>query len=276
VREKPTILFEGWRIFSCCGPVHVPPFVNFRQFEVDAGVVHTLIIDSDTRRVLAVYDGCPSRDTLNHCLNDLILPRLLASNGDLVLHGSLVSTAFGLVGFIGASGWGKSTLAASFAARDATLLTDDAFRMQVSGGEWRGERIFPSLRLFPDAIEQICPEIDETAPVADYTTKRRLQFLSEQESGLLRALFRLADDAEDVRVTRLAPAEACIALVSNAFALEANEPREAAKRFANAAEAAKRLPVFNLVYPRDFGRLGEVHTAVLGAVKQCQLKADSP
>jgi hypothetical protein len=200
----------------------------------------------------------------------------LAFDGKLILHGSLVSTAAGLVGFIGASGQGKSTLAASMEARGGKLLTDDAFRLMAEVSRPRAEPLFPSLRLFPDAIAQIFPQIGDTAPVAEYTTKRRLPLAAGQDGGPIAMLFRLADDNDDISVTRLAPAEACIALVSNAFALEADEPREASRRFANAAEASMSVPVFDIQYPRDFARLEEVHTAIFDTIGQSALGIGLP
>lgn len=245
-----------------------PPPHGWREISLDAGIIGTIFVDRPRRRVFARYSGYPSAETLDHCLNDLILPRLVASDGELVLHGSLVSTDSGLVGFIGPSGQGKSTLAASLVARGAGLLTDDAFLLQASNEDWRAKPIAASLRLFPDAIEQIFPEVDQTTPVAEYTSKRRVPISTKPDGGPIAALFRLAEDANDVRVDRLPLAEACIALVSNAFALEPQDAREASRRFANAAELSKAVPVFNLDYPRDFGRLAEVHTAILETIGQ--------
>lgn len=233
---------------------------------VDAGVIHTLYLDMPQRRAFALYDGMQSRNTLEHCLKDLVLPRLLASDGQLVLHGSLVATAAGLVGFIGASGQGKSTLSGSLHVQGVPLLTDDAFRLQQQSGQWSAKILFQSLRLLPDAMEYLFPEVDETTPVADYTSKRHLKYAGGPDGGPIIALFRLGDDVSDVCVQRLNPAEACIALISNAFSLEASDSLESQPRFANASAAASAVPVYDLQYPRDFSRLPEVHAAIFEAI----------
>lgn len=233
---------------------------------VDAGVVHTLYLDSPHRRAFALYDGTQSLNTLDHCLNDLVLPRLLASEGQLVLHGSLVATAAGLVGFIGASGQGKSTLSASLHVRGTPLLTDDAFGLQDQSGQWSAHSLCASLRLFPDAIEYLFPEVDETTPVADYTSKRHLKYAAAPDAGPISALFRLGDDASDVCVRRLNAAEACMSVIANAFALESSDAAEAQSRFARASAAARSVPVYDLQYPRDFSRLPEVHAAIFEAI----------
>lgn len=259
--------FGNWKIFLSNDRDNLPASARWHEVAVDAGVIHTVFVDEPERQIFALFEGSPSSHTLDHCLNDLTFPRLAAFDGHLVLHGSLVSTAAGLIGFIGPSGQGKSTLAASFAVGDAVLLTDDAFRLEASAEKLWAARFTPSLRLFPDVIAQILPDIGETTPVAEYTSKRRVPLAAEQDGGLITALFRLADDVEHIRITRLAPAEACMAMISNAFALEAGEPREASRRFVNAVQASSAAPVFDLHYPRDFNRLPEVHAAILDEVR---------
>ena len=64
---------------------------------------------------------------------------LIRQRGLLVLHGSAVSKDGRAVGFIGDSGWGKSTLAASLVSRGWRLLTDDLLVID-------GLRSDPSLR----------------------------------------------------------------------------------------------------------------------------------
>ena len=52
--------------------------------------------------------------TLHHLLLDQVLPLVLNYRGKEALHGSAVETPYGACAFIGVTGTGKSTLAASF------------------------------------------------------------------------------------------------------------------------------------------------------------------
>lgn len=53
--------------------------------------------------------------TIRHLFLDQVVPLVLSRQGKLVVHASAVLTPSGVVAFLGHSGWGKSTLAASFA-----------------------------------------------------------------------------------------------------------------------------------------------------------------
>jgi hypothetical protein len=55
---------------------------------------------------------------------------LLAMSGRCVLHGSAVDIGGRAVAFVGASGQGKSTMAAMFCAAGATLVTDDVLPLE--------------------------------------------------------------------------------------------------------------------------------------------------
>lgn len=222
--------------------------------------------DQDAR-ILSIR-GNPGldQDFLRHVLLDLVLPRLLAAGDVIALHGALIESAGHGFGLIAASGHGKSTLGASFHGGDSRLLGDDALLLRPDGGGYRGQSLYPSLRLFPDSLARVLPGGVESAPVAGYTLKRRVPFGSGPDSTPLCALFRLADPGEEIRVTRLAPAAACMAIIGNAFALDPGDAGETRRRFARAAEAARVIPVFDLTYPRDYARLPGVQGAILSAL----------
>ncbi len=145
-------------------------------------------------------------------------------------------------------------------------MGDDALILRHNPNGVVAERIYPSLRLLPDSLENIFPTIKLAAPVANFTDNRRVPFDVGIESAPLRALFRLTDPGKDIRVVQLAPAAACMAIIQNAFAFDSEDADEARNRFAQAALAAQVIPVFDLTYPRDYARLPEVHTAIFATL----------
>lgn len=82
---------------------------------------------------------------------------ILRQRGLLVLHGSGVTRDGQAVGFVGDSGWGKSTLAASLVERGWQLLTDDL--LVVDGlsrpGTPTAVPTHPSMRLSTEAIDHV-------------------------------------------------------------------------------------------------------------------------
>ena len=74
-------------------------------------------------------------ETLNFVLARGMIPRLLQLRGTVCLHASAVGAGDGVVGFLGASGKGKSTVAAALVARGFPLVSDDVLPLQVEEGE---------------------------------------------------------------------------------------------------------------------------------------------
>ena len=82
----------------------------------------------------------------------MVLAAVLQQRGLLVLHASAVAFNGDAVAFLGGSGWGKSTLAATLYARGHPLVADDLVAVDVGGREnpivLPG---FPQLKLLPEA-----------------------------------------------------------------------------------------------------------------------------
>ena len=82
----------------------------------------------------------------------MVLAAVLQQRGLLVLHASAVAFNGDAVAFLGASGWGKSTLAATLYARGHPLVADDLVAVDLGGREnpivLPG---FPQLKLLPEA-----------------------------------------------------------------------------------------------------------------------------
>ncbi len=226
-------------------------------------------VHPELRKVDLWCCGSLSPDTLNHCLHDLILPKLAARDGALVLHGGSVLIGSGCIAIVAPSGHGKSTLSASLHAEGFPLISDDAIILRPEESRYQGVRLHPTLRLFPDSLSRLFPGAVDTTLVADYTDKRRLSVAAGPDTAPLRALFRLCAPTEDIRIIRLAPAAACMAMIENAFALDPADARETRGRFELAAKAARVVPVFDLAYPRDYDRLPDVHSALFDALSAC-------
>ena len=80
----------------------------------------------------------------------------------------------GVAAFLGKTGMGKSTLAASFALRDASFLTDDALIVEETEDGCLVQPSHPSLRLWADSkAALIDPDTPEAAAIS-YSTKARL------------------------------------------------------------------------------------------------------
>ena len=258
-------IYGRWRLvhhLTSLGLSSVPD--NWLTLEIISGVIAHVDLANGYLN-LQVSPEC-SPETVTHCLYDLIIPRLLAHDGQLVIHGGLSFAAAGAVGFIGKSGRGKSTLVAGLHGLGLPLMGDDAFILDPSATGYEAQRVYASLRLFPDSVDTLFSDVGDTTLVAHYSTKRRVPFAEGPESAPLLALFQLAEPEPEIRLRKLSMAETCMALVSNSFVLDVDNIAETRVKFGLASAAAQTIPVYDLYYPRTYDRLPEVCAAILDTV----------
>ncbi|MDB5333150.1 MAG: serine kinase of the HPr protein regulates carbohydrate metabolism [Phycisphaerales bacterium] len=220
-----------------------------------------------------------SDETIRHLLLDQILPSAQCSARALVLHASAVATPLGAIAFAGASGRGKSTMAAGFMADGFPLVSDDSLLLEEKEGRISAQPSYPGLRLWEDAVAGLFDHHPPVSAVAHYTSKkriacdgRRLEFCREP-LPLLRVFFLAPADQSDnqgignsVKITLLPPREAFMELLAHAFRLQVHGPDGIRREF----EALARLtaqPLFHrLHFRRDFGLLPQVREAILSSL----------
>jgi hypothetical protein len=173
---------------------------------------------------------------------------MLTLQGRPPLHGSAVCHAGRTLAFLGASGGGKSTLAALYCLDGATLFTDDLLALGPGDHVLQGST---ELRLRAPARE-----------VAGYFPAERMRtsadgrfairwMAPDQDAPPLSALVvpLLSDDARGLAVRRLGGSEAFLALASSPRQLGVKDPALIRDGFAYVAAICRRLPVLEAVVP---------------------------
>lgn len=250
-------------------------------FALDFWGLAVIVVYPATRRgEFHLPAGEAPEDTLWHLWNDQVIPRLLDLEGYLVLHAGGVRLGAGAIAALGPSGRGKSTLVASLASDEQPLLNDDSLVVMRDGAGFAVAPTYAGVRLLPDALARLAPDLSATSPVSHYAPKRRLpldEAMSADPAPLI-ALFFLDAPAEDGRIAvgPVAPAEACMEIVAQSFALDPTDLARAALRLGQAADLAARVPAFRLRYPHDFDRLPEVHDALRRAVGDARALSRAP
>jgi hypothetical protein len=98
--------------------------------------------------------------------------------------------------------------------------------------------------------------------MAHYSPKRHLPIGETVEEAPLAALFVLGEPADEVSARRLPPAEACMTLIANSFALDPTDRQRAGDKLRKVADLVAGVPVWELRYERDYARLPEVHRLI--------------
>lgn len=247
-----------WTHFYRSGDRYLVRFPELADFEVSS--------DGNTVRcwpVPGVSDPAVEQLYLNQ-----VLPLALSRQGCLVFHASAIAAMSGALVFMGLSGRGKSTLAASFASTGLGFLTDDGLLLSDREGGYVVEPSHPSLRLWEDSHEALFSAETPTAPAVEYTSKARYLASAglvhcETARPLRRIYFLGEGTAADVEFTAVSPSEALMELVHHSFLLETQQHGSLAWHFDRMAELAERPLFCRLDYPRSYDGLARVRAAVL-------------
>ena len=228
-----------------------------------------------TEIALAHAAPVSSRDTLAHLLLDQALPMVLGLRGIPTLHASTVVTSRGVCGFLGPTGAGKSTLAASFSAAGYPALGDDCLAIKEERGFF-AIPAYPGLRLWTDSAESLSRDWSDAPSVAHYTRKRRIlsapaikRFPARLER--LAVIYCLTREVAGSGVGELsAPAieplranEVFLQLLSASFMLDITDRAVLTRNLRFIERLLNAVPVRRLRIPDGFSSLPKVREAVL-------------
>jgi hypothetical protein len=247
-----------WTCFYREGANYLLRFEELADFQVTA--------DGQTVR------GWPAPDvdaeTVGFLFANQVLPLALSRQGKLVFHASAVEIDGHAVAFMGESGRGKSTLAASFATNGLRFLTDDGLIVESTGEQWQILPSHPSIRLWEDSERALMDARALRAPPVQHTAKSR--FLAgnrvdfcDQPRPLHRVYFLGEDAREKPSFERLKPGEALIELLKHSFLLDIEERQMLAAHFEDLSNLVVRPIYYRLDFPRYFDRLAEVRQAII-------------
>lgn len=209
-----------------------------------------------------------SSATLQHLYLNQVLPLALSRQGKLVVHGSAVAVSANALAFIGASGKGKSTLAASFAISGTRFLSDDGLQLEWVNGELTAIPSHPSIRLWEDSREALVNDSNDVAPALEFTSKARLLAGTGlaycRDARPLGRIYILGPGAAARPVIALAkPSTALTELLRNSFLLDIDVQDMLAQHFDTLSRIAS-LPIhYHLDFPRRYDVLAQVRTAII-------------
>lgn len=258
---------ERWLEFHRQGTHFLLRFPGIADFQVSQ-----YGLDVTCTPALGVSDA-----TVQHLYLNQILPLAYHAQGGLALHGSAVAIGGMALAFIGASGQGKSTLAASFASHGQPFLTDDCLMIAQRDGAYAVVPSHPSIRLWGDSEEQLMPAGAVTVLPVDYTPKSR--FLAGEgfaycvETLPLGAIYVLAGTrCQSLCIEAIKPAAALIELVRFSFQLDIEDQRGLNRHFDDVTLLCKAVPVFGLDFPRHYGDLDLVRHAIVRHAAEVMLR----
>jgi len=228
-------------------------------------------VSADGTVVVAYPVGDADEATVEHLYLNQLVPLALSRQQRPAFHASVVAVPGGCVAFLGSTGMGKSTLAASFALAGTAFLTDDALIIDATSGTVCAIPSHASLRLWEDSVEALLEAGASRAQPISYSAKARLlagdALAHRAAPAPLLAAYQLERSGSPaVTIRPLSGAERHMAWIRNSFLLDIEDQDLLARHFEWTHQMAGRVPIHALDYPRDYGMLPEVRRAILGHV----------
>ena len=229
------------------------------------------LVSQDGRQVTCTPAPQVTTESFRHLYLTQVLPLALAKQGRIVLHASAVEIGDGAVAFMGESGRGKSTLAASFATNGFRFLTDDGLLLAPAGSSYQVLPSHPSIRLWDDSQQALISASATTAPPVQFTSKAR--FLAgesivfcDQSRPLRRIFFLGAGASPQLFFERIKPTAALIELVKHSFLLDIEARDTLTAQFDQFSHLVSQPICYRLDYPRRFEDLASIRQAVVDHV----------
>ena len=254
------VLADGgvWTLFFRNGHDYLLRFPELADFEVSA----------DGREVRSYPVPDILENTVEHLYLNQVLPLVMSRQGQLVFHASAVETVEGSIAFMGVSGRGKSTLAASFAGSGFSFLTDDGLLLEKSERGYLVHPSHPSIRLWDDSRQALIHQTATLAPPVQFTPKARILsddalVFCDQARPLRRVYFLGDGSTSEVSIERMKRSEALIGLVNHSFLLDIEARDVIAKHFDELSQLVEMPIFYRLDYPRCYGNLPLVREAII-------------
>ncbi|MCK6533009.1 MAG: hypothetical protein L6Q84_08565 [Polyangiaceae bacterium] len=218
-------------------------------FTVDVPDVATFAVGPDR---IDVFERTPTTEQISAVVEGLALSVVLNARGDLPLHASAVSLDGRTVAFVGASGAGKTTLAALMCLSGARLVADDVLRVAI---DQTGLRCFTGTARL--RLRERVREIAEALPTwdAEETHDGRLALSPPGGNATADPLDTIVIPRFDVgrrtpALLRLRGVEAVRSLLAASRVPEWTDREVLSRLHAQLASLARSIPVYRADLPR--------------------------
>ncbi len=179
-----------------------------------------------------------------------VMACVLSLRGELALHASAVEVGGVALAFLGASGMGKSSLAALLCAAGARLITDDLLRLQRDGQSWRCYAGTGELRLRKSAAAIIGKfPVARLSPTADDRIAVKMEALGSMPALKAILIPHLSSDCGTLKVERIPQAQSLLYLMAYPRLNETSRGARLQERLDFLGRIAAEVPVFKVEVP---------------------------
>ena len=229
------------------------------------------LIDADGRRIWCGWLGAASLESLQVYLLGHALSFALVKQGYEPLHATSVVIDGQAIAFLGSSGFGKSSLAASFLADGHRLLTDDMLLLRRTDRGYQAQPGPRRIKLFPKMARRFLAGTASAVSMNSETEKLVVPLGADHRhsgSAPLLALYVLSPPREvhrkqSIQLTSLSKKETFLELVRGTFNYLVTGSERLERQYTECLGVASRVPARRISYPRVLSMLPDVRRAIV-------------
>lgn len=209
-------------------------------------------------------------EDLQPFLTGPVLSVLLHQLNFFVLHASAVIINDSAIVFLGAKGYGKSTLAAHLQVRGHQLISDDIIPVKFENDRVLTVPGYPRIKLFEDSITAVGENPANLPLIHRFVEKRSFQCAKNFSTKpiFLQGVYVLAEN-EEIFLEKLNPTDAFIEVTKHTYLnrfLEALNYQS--EHFRQCQKLVQTIPVLKLNRPHNFVVMNEVCTLLENHVQE--------
>ena len=219
-------------------------------FRIDYCDGTRVVVSAHGERVWARGANSDVEDTAAYLLGP-VLGMVLRLRGVNCLHASAVAVGGQACAFVGASGAGKSSMAAAFARLGHAVLSDDVTPIEERAGRFLAQPAYPRLRLWPESVEGLFGAADSLPRMVEGWDKRyvdlaRPPYRFQREPLPLAAVYLLDASPGAPHVGPVSARDTVMGIVADTYATYLLDRERRAHEFEFVGRLVDAVPVRRL------------------------------
>ncbi len=263
--ELATVQAECDVVINVASDNHIPPEAVGKEQHIRIAPEEAIIalqgigvfLIRDGREITVIPAPGADDSLLRLYVLGTIMGVLLYQRGLLVLHASAVRVNGSAVAFLGAPGWGKSSLAAALYARGHAVVADDVAPVKLEPGAVIVFPGYPQLKLDAEAAISLGYDPDTLFVLHPQEEKRGYRAVRNFSTAPVPlARVYVLDDGPAPGIEPIRPQEAVIELVRHSFPTRLVQPG-GAQHLVQCAHLAREIPFYRFRRAASLSSLGE-------------------
>ena len=220
-------------------------------------------ISSDNKTIFYQYIDHSDSEVFRHILFTQVIPLIMNLKGIESIHASSVLSQSGVIAFIGSSGYGKSTLAASLIKDGLTLVSDNVVPLFEENNKIWTSSGPGDIGLWPRVWKFLNPN----AVIEDPEEKCRVVLSNKQHSKgnhLLSHIYFLYPDKEStsVQIKSISQQEGLVQLLNSVFRLDLRDKRMLQQQLLLIHKVVQSVKMKKIIYPESIPNPAQLSNAI--------------